>query len=106
MIESNLQMSNMIAPRRLLAIALQREQNWKYFLKYEKLIEKIVKCEQRVVFLGNCKKADIIPKFLKFRIPNNGCFDNDAVHAFQKKITTKGNSKVERKFKISKQSNQ
>ena len=34
-------MSNMIAPRRLLAIALQREQNWKYFLKYKTILFEI-----------------------------------------------------------------
>ena len=56
-------MNNMIAPRRRLAIAFQRDQNWKYFLNYERLTEKIVKCEQRISFLQNCKKADIIPKF-------------------------------------------
>ena len=82
-------MNNMIAPRRRLAIAFQRDQNWKYFLNYERLTEKIVKCEQRICFLQNCKKADIIPKFLKFRIPNNGCFENDSVHKFQKKLLQK-----------------
>ena len=48
-----------------------------------------MKCEQRVVFLGNCKKADIIPKFLKFRIPNKDCFNEESVHQFQKKLLHK-----------------
>ena len=40
-------------------------------------------------FLVNCTKADLIPKFLKFRIPNNGCFDEQSVHDFQKKLLRK-----------------
>jgi len=37
----------------------------------------------RLQFLDNCCKADIIPRFLKFRIPNNGCFDDKSVNEFQ-----------------------
>ena len=37
----------------------------------------------------NCKKAELIPKFLKFRIPNNGCFDDKAIHEFQKNLLNK-----------------
>ena len=90
----------MFLPRRLLAIELQRRHGWKYFLNYKKLMEKTVKCDQRIVFLQNCKKADIIPKFLKFRIPNNGCFDDNAVHKFQKSLLQKEISKSKDQLKV------
>ena len=34
-------------------------------------------------------KADIIPRFLKFRIPNNGAFDPKSVFEFQKNLLRK-----------------
>ena len=83
----------MFLPRRLLVIELQRRQGLK-------LIEKTVKCDQRIQFLQNCKKADIIPKFLKFRIPNNGCFDDNAVHTFQKSLLQKEISKAKDQLKV------
>jgi len=43
----------------------------------------------RVKFLDNCKRADLIPKFLKFRIPNNGFFDDKNVHDFQRQLLKK-----------------
>ena len=39
--------------------------------------------------MKNCKASDIIPKFLNFRIPQNGCFDNSTVHTFQKSLLNK-----------------
>ena len=90
----------MLLPRRLLANILKRKNVWKCFLNYENLIQKIVKCDLRTQYLQNCKKADIIPKFLKFRIPNNGCFDDDAVHKFQKNLLQKEISKSKEKLKL------
>ena len=43
----------------------------------------------RIKFLENCKRADLIPRFLKFRIPNNGCFDDKTVHTFQQQLRNK-----------------
>ena len=34
-------------------------------------------------------KSNIIPKFLKFRIPNNGCFDDRSVNDFQRRLLRK-----------------
>ena len=48
----------------------------------------------RVKFLENCKCADLIPKFLKFRILNNGCFDYENIHAFQRQLLKKELIKV------------
>ena len=61
----------------------------KQFLQYQKAICKCEIGNLRVTFLENCKKADIIPKFLKFRIPNNGCFDEKSVHEFQVQLLKK-----------------
>ena len=43
----------------------------------------------RIGFLNNCLKTDIIPQFLRLRIPNNGRFDDKSVHEFQKKLLKK-----------------
>ena len=40
----------------------------------------------RIDFLEKCWQADIIPKFLKFRVPNNGCFEPTTVHNFQRRL--------------------
>ena len=79
----------MFLPRHLLAVELQRHNAWKTFLKYEDHLIKIINNELRNAFLQNCKRADIIPKFLKFRIPTNGCFDDKTVHEFQRKLLHK-----------------
>ena len=70
-------------PRRLLALQLQRLDCWKEFLQYEKQIKKLENNRLRLKFLDSCKHADIIPRFLNFRIPNNGCFDKKSIHDFQ-----------------------
>ena len=62
-------------PRRLLVLQLQRSDCWKEFLQYEKHIKKLENNRLRLKYLESCKHADIIPRFLNFRIPNNGCFD-------------------------------
>ena len=41
---------------------------------------------QRVWFLSECVEKKVIPKFLKFRIPNNGCFDHEMVRTFQGRL--------------------
>ena len=50
---------------------------------------KLINNKLRIEFLDNCKRADIIPHFLRFRIPNNGCFDEQSIHDFQKKLLHK-----------------
>ena len=39
-----------------------------------------------IQFVENCESADVFPKFLNFRIPNNGCFEPTVVHNFQRKL--------------------
>ena len=43
-------------------------------------------------------KIDIIPRFLKFRIPNNGCFDDQSVHDFQRRLLRKELFSAKRDF--------
>ena len=79
----------MFLPRRLLAYELTRNGCWRNFLHYQKALLKTETNRLRTKFLENCKRSDLIPKFLKFRVPNNGCFDDKAVHEFQKRLLNK-----------------
>ena len=76
----------MLLPHRLLALELKRSNSWKHYLHYQKAICKQEINQCRINFLDQCKKNDVIPRFLRFRIPNYGCFDNNAVHEFQRKL--------------------
>ena len=79
----------MFLPARLVAIELRRNDCWKQYLQYQKCICKVEICNLRVRFLDNCKHADVIPRFLKFRIPNNGCFHEKTIHDFQLQLLKK-----------------
>ena len=57
--------------------------------RYYRLLVKMVHCRQRKSFLQSCHKNDLIPRFLKFRIPENGCFEPTVVHNFQKRLLRK-----------------
>ena len=37
-------------------------------------------------FLENCLRNDVLPSFLKFRVPENGCFERTLVHNFQLRL--------------------
>ena len=68
---------------------LRRNGCWKTYLQYLKALGKRSKNRHRLQFLDECKKSNIIPNFLKFRIPSNGCFDDKTVHEFQLKLLRK-----------------
>ena len=76
----------MFLPYHLLAISLKRTECWKPYLDYERSLMKHENCKCCIQFIGSCRSTDVIPKFLKFRIPNNGCFEPTAVHNFQRKL--------------------
>ena len=76
----------MFIPYRLLAISLKRIGTWKKYKIYEKALIKLVNCVCRIEFIEDCCQADIIPRFLKFRIPENGCFEPSIVHNFQRNL--------------------
>ena len=56
------------------------------FMAYLRKRKKIDIARLREKFLKKCVQNDIIPRFLKFRVPENGCFVDSIVHAFQKKL--------------------
>ena len=68
---------------------LSRNGCWKSYLQYRKLLRKCTHHTLRIGFIENCLKSSIIPRFLKFRIPNNGCFDEKSVHDFQLRLLRK-----------------
>ena len=59
------------------------------YRKYLKALEKQANCQQRISFLTSCLKNDLIPKFLNFRVPSNGCFEPTTVHNFQRRLLRK-----------------
>ena len=73
-------------PRRLLIMELKRSGCYKSYLQYFRAICRLESCTLRLKFLETCLKSDIIPKFLKFCIPNNGCFDARSVNDFQRRL--------------------
>ena len=84
----------------LLARELQRSGCWKQYLQYQKAICKVESNSLRIKFLENCKRADIIPKFIKFRIPNNDCFDEKSIHNFQRNLLNKEIHKAKNDLQI------
>ena len=76
----------MFLPYKLLMLECKRNDNWKDFLQYRKTVRKKENHCLRINFLENCLKANIVPRFLKFRIPANGCFDDKAVLDFQLRL--------------------
>ena len=76
----------MFLPNKLFMLELQRNVCLKTFMKYRSSFRKFVNHNLRKRFLENCDKADIVPIFLKFRIPNNGCFDDRYVRDLSRHI--------------------
>ena len=70
----------------LFAISLKHLGYWKQYLHYRRSLLKRGNCKCYIQFVENYRSADVIRKFLKFRIPNNGCFEPTAVHNFQRKL--------------------
>ena len=90
----------MFLPRRLLALVLKRSSCWKQYLQYESSILKIENNSLRIKFLENCKRAGLIPKFLKFRIPSNGCFDEKSISDFQRQLLNKELLKAKQNLRL------
>ena len=84
----------MFSPYRLLAKTLRLNECLKLYLEYERCLIKRERGKCRILFLESCLQADIIPKFLKFRIPSNGCFEPTVVHNFQRRLLKQELSKA------------
>ena len=81
--------ATMFLSYRLLALELKRSNCWKHFFHYQKSLLKVETNSLRIKFLEKCKRSDLIPRFLKFRVPNNGCFDEKSIHEFQRRLLQK-----------------
>ncbi len=88
----------MFLPLKLLHLELKRNSCFKDYLSYKNFLEKSDKCVERVSFLERCRDSDIIPKFLNFRIPTNGCFDDQSVHNFQRRLLLKEIDKAKKQL--------
>ena len=73
----------------------QPKQLLKTFTKLFKIFKKLLNCKYRLDFLKNCNNNEIIPDFLRFRIPKNEVFSGQAVHSFQLKLLRKEISHAE-----------
>lgn len=67
------------------------------------MLQKVENHNLRIGFLDECLKSRIIPRFLKFRIPNNGCFDDRSVEDFQVNLLRKELFKASEERKITSQ---
>ena len=73
-------------PLKLLKRELKRQGTLTSWYAYLNLKSKLLKTCKRIEFLQTCEENKVIPKFLKFRIPQNGCFNANAVERFQAKL--------------------
>ena len=78
----------MFYPRRLLATCLYNydEDVIKSFRKYQRSYIKLMSGIARIQFLKQCLDNRLIPRFLRFKVPSNGVFNDKTVHAFQLKL--------------------
>ena len=71
---------------RLLKKKLSTADCLKLFFNYVQSRRNMENARNRTRFLKKCLENDLIPKFLAFRVPENGCFENSVVHNFQKRL--------------------
>ena len=88
----------MLLPFKLFRKETQRHSCFKDYMNYVMCIDKLDKCNLRIAFLERCRDSNIIPKFLSFRIPQNGCFDNNSVEKFQRGLLLKEIAKARSTF--------
>ena len=53
---------------------------------YRTVRMKILKVQMRIKFLEKCHCYRLIPNFLRFKIPTNGAFKEEAVTNFQRRL--------------------
>ena len=67
-------------------MVLKRKLTWKLVLDNLRHFNKFNSSFLRIKFLRKCLDNDIIPDFLRFRVPDNGVFLAEAVHSFQQRL--------------------
>ena len=92
-------MSTVVLPPPILIWTLKNKLIWKLVRDYASIYVKFINCHQRVKFLRVCLEKDIIPDFLRLRVPENGVFSNQAVHSFQTNLlrTEKNKARTDEK---------
>ena len=80
---------------RLLQKIFLQSNIWKLFQTYLNARKKRANNAERCSFLKKCLDNDIIPGFLRLRVPETGCFDRALVHNFQKRLLRKELLKAE-----------
>ena len=78
--------STVVLPPPILIWTLRNNFIWKLVRDYASIYVKFINCHQHVKFLIVCLENDIIPDILRFRVPENGVFSNQAAHSFQTKL--------------------
>ena len=86
-----------------LRMLLEKRGLWSHFVNYRASKLKLVRNSERVKLLRKCKETKLIPDFLRFRIPNNGRFSNEAVFNFQYKLLKNEYFDAEKEEKIAKE---
>ena len=80
------EMTAFLLPPPLLRLVLKRKLTWKLVLDYLKQFNKFNTSFMRIKFLRKCLNNDITPDFLRFRVPDNDVFSDQAVHSFQLRL--------------------
>ena len=79
-------MTTVLLPALWLRQIQKRKLTWKIVLDYLNIFEKVEVSVHRLKFLRKCLKNDLLQDILKFRVPENGVFSDQAVHTFQLKL--------------------
>ena len=82
-------MTTVIIPIILLKKILYKHNTWICYQRYCKQLAKKINAEKRVKFLNECRINDLVPDFLKFRIPDVNCFEPSTVKNFQLRLLSK-----------------
>ena len=75
-----------LLPPTFLRLILKRKLTWKLVLDYIKHFSKIDSSFLRIKFLRKYLDNDIMPDFLRFCVPDNCVFSDQAVHSFQLRL--------------------
>ena len=86
-------------PKKLLIGILKRIDGYEIFHGYRKTRMKILRMTKRAKFLINCMQYSLIPNFLRFKIPENGVFNDEAVKQFQRRLLKLEISKTHKHLK-------
>ena len=86
---ASLNMVYLLVPLPYLARIWKKNDTLRYFVRYQRSLRKHIHNKYRVDFLHSCLRNDLTPRFLKFRIPSNGCFEPTIVHNFHSKLLKK-----------------